>query len=47
MKNERGYYSKTRAKIIVVPHYSGKEKSSKVFKDILISQIKKKIASAG
>ena len=47
MKNERNCYNKLKTKIIVVPHYSGSEKSSKVFKDILISQIRKNIEKAG
>lgn len=32
-----------KARIIVVPHYVGTEKNTKVFKEVIISQIQKNI----
>ena len=43
MIKERNSYNRVRARIVVEPHYIGTEKSSKLFKEILLMQIKKKI----
>ena len=42
-KEKTAKRDKTRARIIVTPHYVGTEKNTKVMKNIILMQLRKKI----